>query len=85
MVNIYRGDVGIAALNGETATIHTLRVLYVTSPRSDVRLVVGGGAVISNYTNRSDAEISFAGSIPSLAGGGDIGFDGGFDGGLGGG
>jgi len=57
-VNINRGDVGIAVLAGETATVKTLRTSFISSIIGDVTLRCGSGTMLNG-----------AGSITIIAGG----------------
>jgi hypothetical protein len=47
VVNLVRGDLGVAVFSGETATIATLNVGWMTSQTSDALLVCGSGTTLS--------------------------------------
>lgn len=46
VVNLHRGDVGIAFLPGETATVLTARVGFVSNVTSDAKIVFGSGVTL---------------------------------------
>lgn len=50
VLNLYRGDVGLAYLAGETATWPVIRVLYTKSPASDAQLRCGAGCTLTTIT-----------------------------------
>ena len=47
IVNIYKGDVGIAFLAGETASVATLRVGYVENQQADAIVTCGSGTTLT--------------------------------------
>lgn len=46
-MNVYSGSIGIAALAGETATLPTLRVSYLSNLAGDANIVCGSGATLT--------------------------------------
>lgn len=49
-LDISKGDVGVAFYRGTTATFATIRTTYVSSAKSDVKLVCGIGATLTTIT-----------------------------------
>ncbi len=48
VANITKGDVGIAILDGETATVATLRVGFDTNVEGDAAVICGDGVTLTN-------------------------------------
>ena len=47
-VNVMRGNVGIAFFAGETATVPTFRVGYITNPAGDAKVTCGTGVTLTD-------------------------------------
>lgn len=60
VININRGDLGVAFFEGETAHVATLKVAHQGNPASDVRLYLGDGVDLA------DADIDIDGGIVSI-------------------
>ncbi len=50
VANVYRGTVGIAALVGETATVATLRIGFISAQASDAVVYCGTGVTLTTIT-----------------------------------
>ena len=46
-INIYKGKVGIAAESGETATVNTINIYYVSQKTSDADVTIGAGVTLT--------------------------------------
>ena len=65
VVNINKGDVGIAFFAGETATVATLRVAYQSQVANDVTLVCGSGTTLTTI-NQSGGTVTTASNATTL-------------------
>lgn len=70
-ITVSRGDVGIADMAGEAATVTTLRVGYIDNVTGDAKVLVGSGATL-NTVNQSggflDVECAIATAYVGTAG-----------------
>jgi hypothetical protein len=61
-VNINKGSVGLAFNPGDTATVATLNIGYVTNQQSDVQLVCGSGCTLTTVVKQGGTAVLNAGS-----------------------
>lgn len=72
-VEIGKGNVGIAPLVGETATVATLLVNYVTNVLSDCDVVVGSGVTLTTLTmSGGKVELNCAATTVTVATGSEL-------------
>jgi hypothetical protein len=64
-INIYKGTLGLALLAGETATVPTLNIDYVTNQRSDAVVTAGAGATLTNV-KMSGGQLTALCAVPNL-------------------
>lgn len=60
VMTVHRGDVGIAILPGETATLPTLNVGYLDNVDGDSQVMIGAGATITTINQNGGVITSFA-------------------------
>lgn len=65
VVNVFRGNVGIAWFGGEAANIATLNVSYVTNPSSDAK-VVCGNVTFATAVNQNGGFLELATGVTTL-------------------
>lgn len=49
-LEVVKGDVGVAALKGDTATVATIICGFVSTPQQDVNMVIGEGVTLTTLT-----------------------------------
>ena len=65
-LSVYRGDVGVALLASETATITTLDVGFIEAPDSDVVLSLGSGVGTLTTFNQSGGDVYCQSNITTM-------------------
>ena len=65
VANISKGDVGIAALVGETATVATLTVAYRNNKQGDAKVYCGTGVTLTTI-NQSGGELRTASNVVTV-------------------
>lgn len=65
VVNVSKGDVGIATDAGDSATVATLRVGYITSQESDSKVTCGSGTTLTTIS-QTGGELSINSNVTTV-------------------
>jgi hypothetical protein len=65
-VNLNKGSVGLAFNPGDTATIGTLNIGYVTNQNGDVQVVCGSGCTLTTVVKQGGTAVLNAGSTTTM-------------------
>jgi len=65
VLNINKGDVGVALYGGETAVLPTIRIGYVSNKESDSKVIAGPGATLTTVM-KTGGQLEINGNVTTL-------------------